>query len=116
MKKGATRWVLFIGKFAFKFPSLFGWKQFLWGLLANMQEKEFSKIKNMKNKLCPVIFSLPLGFLIVMPKIQILKEGELTKEELIIFCISEEFLVPAELKYDSFGYLNGKLVAVDYGS
>jgi len=116
MKKGATRWVFFIGKFAFKFPSFSGWKQFLWGLLANIQEKEFSKVDVLKNKLCPVIFSFPFGFLVVMPKAKILERDEISKEHLKTFCTCGEFMIPSELKYDSFGYLNGKLVSVDYGS
>lgn len=27
-----------------------------------------------------------------------------------------DYLIPAELKSDSFGYLDGKLVAIDYGN
>ncbi len=69
----------------------------------------------MKHKLCPVIFHLPLGFLVVMPKVRILVKDELSKEALEKFCIEENFKIPAELKYDSFGYYKGKLVAVDYG-
>jgi hypothetical protein len=115
-KRGATRWVFFIGKLAFKIPSLYSYRNFLWGLLANMQEVEFHNIKEMKEKLCPVYFHLPLGFLIVMPKIRILLEGEISKEELIDFCTNNEFYsIPAEIKNDSFGYYKGKLVAIDYG-
>ena len=115
-RQGSTRWVIFIGRFAFKIPSLYSWKNFLCGLLANMQESEFSKIHDMREKLCPVIFSLPLGFLVVMPKVRVLREGELSREVLKKFCTSNKnYTIHAELKYDSFGYLKGKLVAVDYG-
>jgi hypothetical protein len=43
MKKGSSRWVFFIFNLAIKIPSLYSWKNFLLGLLANMQEVEFSK-------------------------------------------------------------------------
>ena len=115
LRSGSTRWVLLIGRFAFKIPSLYSWKNFLWGLLANMQEVEFSRCCDMKDKLCPVKFYLPLGFLVVMPKVRILAKDELPKEMLEKFCIGQNFTIPAELKHDSFGYFKGKLVAVDYG-
>lgn len=115
LRSGSTRWVLLIGRLAFKIPSLHSWKNFLWGLLANMQEVEFSKCVDMKHKLCPVKFYLPLGLLVVMPKVKILVKDELPKEALEKFCIEDNFKIPAELKHDSFGYFKGKLVAVDYG-
>jgi hypothetical protein len=112
---GSTRWVLLIGLFAFKIPSLHSWKNFLYGLLANMQEVEFSKCRDMKDKLCPVKFYLPLGFLVVMPRVKILAKNELSKEALEKFCTEDNFIIPAELKHSSFGYFKDKLVAVDYG-
>lgn len=115
LRSGSTRWVLLVSRFAFKIPSLYSWKNFLWGLLANMQEVEFSRCSDMKYKLCPVNFYLPFGFLVVMPRIRILLKDELTKEALEKFCIENDFKIPAELKHDSFGYYKGKLVAVDYG-
>lgn len=115
-RQGSTRWVIFIGAFAFKIPSLYSWKNFLWGLLANMQEREFSKIHDMSEKLCPVKFSLPLGLLVVMPRVRVLNEGELSREALEKFCTANDnYTIPAELKHNSFGYFKGKLVAIDYG-
>ena len=62
---GATRIVFFIWNKVIKIPSFCSWKHFLWGLLGNMQERQFSK-SDMEG-LCPVIFSIPGGFLNVMP-------------------------------------------------
>ena len=115
LRTGSTRWVLLIGKLAFKIPSLHSWKNFLFGLLANMQEVEFNKCKEMKHKLCPIKFYLPLGILVVMPRVRILKKDELPKKALKKFCFDDNFKIPSELKHDSFGYFKGKLVAVDYG-
>ena len=115
IKKGSNRWVFIIGKFAFKIPSLHAYKNFLWGLLANMQEKEFSGIDEFKDRLCPVVFYIPLGLLVVMPRARVLEMNEISKEELKIFCTLTKGYIPAELKHDSFGYFKGKLVAIDYG-
>ena len=115
LKKGSNRWVFLIGRFAFKIPSLYSYKNFLWGLLANMQEKEFNSIDELKDRLCPVIFYIPFGLLVVMPRARVLKIDEISKEELEKFCTLEEKYIPAELKHDSFGYFKGKLVAIDYG-
>lgn len=115
LRSGSTRWVLLIGRFAFKVPSLHSWKNFLWGLLANMQEVEFSKCVDMQHKLCPVKFYLPFGILVVMPRVKALAKDELPKEALEKFCVEDNFTIPSEAKYDSFGYYKGRLVAIDYG-
>lgn len=115
LKKGSTRWVILIGKLALKIPSLYSWRNFLWGLLANMQEVEFSRVSIMKDKLCPIRFHLPLGFFVVMPRARVLYHGEISKEDLKSFCDLKTCVIPAELKYNSFGYYKGNLVAIDYG-
>ena len=114
MKFGSSRYVFFICKYAFKIPSPYSWRNFLCGLLANLQEVQFSKMKH--PKLCPVLFHLPLGFLVVMPKVKTLNRSDILKYDLDKFCTEENnFTVPAELKPDSFGIYRGNLVAVDYG-
>lgn len=113
--KGSTRWVFVANKFVYKIPSLYSFKHFLLGLLANMQEVEFSKCKDFKETLCPVKFYLPLGFLVVMPKVRILEPNEVSKDFLKDFCLNANLGELVELKHNSFGYLENKLVAVDYG-
>lgn len=117
-RNGISRRVIFLFGLAFKVPSWTSWRNFLWGLLANMQERQMYGCKELRDsgKLCPIYFSLPCGFLIVMPRVQILKEGEVCRERLVDFChANENWTVPAEPKCNSFGYLNGRMVAVDYG-
>ena len=68
-----------------------------------------------KEKLCPIIFHLPFGMLNVMPKARILKPNELSRQQLVEFCTcSDGSKIPTELAYDSFGYLDEKLVCIDY--
>lgn len=112
---GTHRTTYLVAGLAIKFPVIKTYKMFLHGLLANLQEVEFSKAA--WPELCPVIFSLPLGLLVVMKRAE-----PLTTEEYIELCRNykkfvdkEDYLVPVENKMDSFGKINGKIVAVDYG-
>ena len=115
IKRGSTRWVIITEKYCFKIPSLHSYKNFLYGLLANMQESEFSSVSYFRPYLCPVVFSLPLGFLVVMPTIEILEWDKTCVGYLYLYSHRKDFTIPAECKPDSWGRLNGKLVAVDYG-
>ena len=111
---GCTRTVFLIGRWAFKFPSIFEWQLFLLGLLANMQERTFSCTG--WPELCPVIWSIPGGWLVIMRRAR-----EMTCEEWGDFdaekwCNHDDYIIPAEPKEDSFGWLDGRIVAVDYGN
>jgi len=116
---GATRTVILTEKYAFKLPGTWGerpsywWKHLLLGLLANIQEITFSKTK--WPELCPILFYIPGGFLVVMPRLQIMTKEEFKNFDWNGFQSGQDYTVPVENKADSFGYLNGKVVAVDYG-
>lgn len=116
IKGGCTRSVLLIGKYAIKIPRLnYGWQLFLKGLLANMQEVHFSTMKD--ERMAPVIFSIPGGFLLVMPRCKAISKYDFLKVlNISYFHGLEPFKVPVENKIDSFGWLNNKIVALDYGS
>lgn len=112
---GATRYVFLIGEFAIKIPRLSSWKSLLQGLLCNLQEVSFSKTK--WPKLCPVVFSLPLGFLLVMPRCVSVSEEDWVnfESQLPDWVCGQGYLIPVEKKINSFGWLKGKVVALDYG-
>lgn len=114
---GTTRAVLLVGGVAVKFPAMREWRLFLLGLLANMQERQFSRTG--WPELCPVLFSLPGGWLVVMKRAQVLTEAEwlaISDAEMRDFTNKADYCLPVELKSDSFGWLDGNLVAVDYGN
>jgi len=111
---GCTRTVLLIGNFAFKFPSVFEWRLFLLGLLANMQERLFWTMCS--DKLCPVVWSIPCGLLVVMRRAKELTEDEWAEFDVESWLKDGDYPVPAEPKIDSFGWLDGRIVAVDYGN
>ena len=112
--KGATRTVFLVGKFAFKIPRMYSWKGFLQGLIANIQERLWSKAKH--EKLCPVLFGLPGGFLVVMPRTTKLTVRQFKYLGIQKWRDVDGVKIPVENKHDSFGWLNNRIVAVDYGS
>ena len=115
IKHGATRTVVLTRKLAIKIPYIFCWKNFLYGILANMQEAEFSKLKH--PLLCPVLFKFPLGLFIVMPKADV--QSQHMNDWLLLArkdADCELLFNIVEQKDDSIGLLNGQLCAVDYGT
>lgn len=109
--------VVFAFGLAFKIPSVFEWRLFLHGLIGNMQERTFSGF--CPDKLCPLLFSLPGGFLNVMPECKPLSsEFYLDEFDFDDFCACDEGADVSgivEDKRDSFGVLGNRIVAVDYG-
>ena len=114
IKYGSSRTVILTKKYAYKLPYIGLWKNFLWGLIANMNEVEFNRLKD--PRLAKVIFHLPAGFLVVMKKAKPLGIHEWNRKKFAEFSARHKgFVLPTELKPDSFGYIEGKLVAIDYG-
>lgn len=107
LRQGHSRTVIITRKWAFKFPSLRHWRGFLYGLLNNMAEVEWS---GFNQSFCPVRFSLPGGFLVVMPRCAPVDASY--SDEMEEICLGHFWI---EDKLDSFGILNGQVVAVDYG-
>ena len=89
-----------------------GWAAGLRGLLANMQEVYFFPLSD---KACPILFYIPGGWLVIMPRCKSLSNDDWKK-------LQDEGIsdysppIPVEFKRDSFGVLNNKIVAIDYGS
>lgn len=116
IKGGCTRHVILISKYAIKIPRLnYGWRLFLQGLLGNMQEVLFSKMND--ERICPIIFNIWGGWLLIMPRCKELTEQEFNNMDYKRFKSDIiDFNVPVEHKQDSFGWYKDKIVAIDYGS
>jgi len=113
-RTGCTRIVLLTKKFAFKFPNfLNGFRMFLYGLLANDQECIWYTQKY--PQLCPILFRLPLGLLVVMKKVRLMTDEEFESFDYDSFVVGEDYYVPCEKKSNSFGWLDDKPVIIDYG-
>ena len=113
IRHGATRHVLLVGCIALKIPRLTEWRLLLCGLLANMQERQFSRTG--WPELCPVLWSIPGGWLVVMRRAREMTDDEFAGFDSLAWMTRTDGLVPVEEKCSSFGWLNGSIVAVDYG-
>lgn len=101
---GRNRLVLLTRRYAFKIPSLRSWQDLLYGLLNNLTEARVGTSGHAG--VCPVLWHIPGGWLVVMPRLPILTEAdEIPNIEGL--CV--------ERKMDSFGRYNDRIVAVDYG-
>lgn len=114
-RSGATRAVIVLRKVVIKIPTFKSWKLFLNGMLANLQERQFSCLKD-KN-LCPVILSSRLGLFVVMRKCYRVNHIGLYLAELhrLKGALPSEFYL-SDAKPQNFGYLDGRLVKLDYGN
>ena len=114
-REGCTRIVILTERFAFKLPNfLNGLKLFLMGFISNMEEVQWSKA-NLEG-FCPVVFSLPFGILTVMRKAKIFTADEFLAFDYENFIQRQDYIIPAESKANSFGWLDGQIVAIDYGN
>lgn len=111
---GVTRTVILVGRLALKFPAVGEWRLFLLGLLANMQERQFGRAG--WPELCPVLWSIPGGWLVVMARAREMTTEEFEAFDFDRFVLGGTYVVPVERKADSFGWLDGRVVAIDYGN
>jgi hypothetical protein len=111
---GVTRVVFMTRENVYKFPTFESWRNFLNGLLANMQERRLSATG--WPELCPVKFALPGGLLVVMPRALPVSDHEWEVFDYERYVDRESYTIPVENKRSSFGVLRGRLVAIDYGS
>lgn len=114
IKLGTTRVVFLLGTLAIKVPRGTSWRLFLNGLLANMQEREFGATG--WPQLCPVLWSVPGGWLVVMRRATPLTYSEWSTFNVRKWRNRSTYVVPVENKWDSFGWVDGHIVAIDYGS
>lgn len=117
VERGCSRMVLLVGPYAFKFPSArYGWRQFLNGLIHNMNERAIWR-GTRDSRLCPILFSIRGGWLVVMKRAEMLSEANLAQIDLNLWArsLDESCVASVEPKPDSFGWLGHTLVAVDYG-
>lgn len=114
-REGCTRIVLLTKRYAIKFPNfLGGYVSLLRGFLANHQEKEWTAAK--LEGINPAVFSLPFGLAIVMRKARVLSPEEYVNFDYEKFIDRIDYVIPVENKWNSFGVLDGNVVAIDYGS
>lgn len=110
MKKGTTRIVFLVGRYAIKLPRIYSWKCFLRGLLANMDERLWYKSspKEWKMKMAPSLFCIA-GFILIQKR-----ASPLNCDEYENLDITEYKPLPMDNKISNFGWLHNRIVLVDY--
>lgn len=110
--RGITRLVLEFNKIVIKVPRPKIWRHFIIGLLANIDEYQTWSYSEYKEYLCPVLWISLGGWILVMRKVdRILKDSEY--DLMIVSKAKEHF--PGDDKVENYGWLNNKLVKLDYG-
>jgi len=112
IKQGETRLVFLVGNYAIKTPNfLKGYRQFLYGLISNHQEKAYS---NSNPNLLPVIFSCIGSLFIIFPRAKVLTEIDHETFLKVMKPIGDYPRV--DYKAESFGVWKNKVYVIDYGT
>jgi len=116
IKSGVTRIVFISKNRVYKIPNIKSYRQFLNGLLANMNEVSWwrDSSQDMKNLLCPVKWYFPFGLLVVMSRAEELKPPIIDDNEIFDNLIENN--LPYDPNPENFGKYKGKIVCIDYGS
>jgi hypothetical protein len=107
------RFVILNRRLAYKLLSPRCGKPFPLRILANMPEVMFGRTG--WPEFCPVLWWIPGGFFVVMPRVEVCT-AETAPADYEPLTDGLDHVVPAEHKPSSWGYLDGRLVAIDYGS
>lgn len=116
--KGVTRCVVLIGRYAFKFPRLFGeyHLHFLQGCYSNWSERQYYKLHgnvdyegNMAKWCAPSFFCSWFGLVQIQARC-VVNEVWLTGNQRRFY----KPLCGTDSKPHNFGYYKGKLVCLDY--
>lgn len=118
-KKGATRIVFLTKKYAIKIPSFYSWKMFLHGLIANLNERAFKEYSCTPGSgLCPTVYASETGLISIQKRcLPVQHRGMFWVELAHLACstvLHEDFFY-SDAKPENFGYIDGKLVKLDYG-
>jgi len=118
INKGSTRNVLVFRRFVVKIPTLKEYRLFLNGILANLQEKEWS---GHHPDLAKVIFCTRFGLFLVMEKAEVVSNN--TNWQSFQTMIKEKYkdddlkeFITSDTKPSNWGYVKNHLVKIDYGN
>ncbi len=113
---GVTRLVFVFSTFVIKVPKPRHWRNFLRGLIGNINEGDTWKWnsgkyeKGTSHLLCPVIWSMWGGWLLIMKR----AEPITTKQEGEVFRQDDWALFKGDDSLSNYGLLDGVCVKIDY--
>lgn len=117
-RQGVTRLVFIFDKFVVKIPNFTcQWNHFLKGIIANIEESKTWQYNSGKYErglsylLCPVLWCSWGGWVLVMKRAQMLT----IKDWGTVTVPEHKKHFPGDDTLSNYGWLNGKVVKVDYG-
>lgn len=111
--QGQTRLVILTKNYAIKLPNfLKSYRQFLYGLVSNLQELNY---QHKSPYLLPVQWSSYFGIVLVFKRVKPLNMM-LSKIEFNKIVGTLHGYPKIDFKLDSFGFLNGQVYIIDYGT
>lgn len=120
IRSGTSRSVIIFEKYVIKFPILrYGWKYFIQGILANINEGECYYNNrpeytdtNVQSYLCDIIWYSKSGLVLIMKKASVLSESKYIEFEKVIDEIESHF--PGDRKAENYGIIENRIVKLDY--
>jgi len=115
-KQGGTRYVIMLRNYVIKIPSWYSYKNFLNGLVANINETALGAYKH--PCLAELVMGNRFGLFVIQKRIKPVKHRGLFWVELSK--LTGESLIPGvhlrDVKPENYGYDRGQLKRLDYGS
>lgn len=114
VRSGVSRLVLLLGDWAIKLPHPGSWRRFLWGLQANMQERDWCGV----DRVAPLHYSNRYGLINIMARADSVPfRDEYCFRWFARMIYSDHDCRDYMLhdpKSENYGWLNGRLVKIDY--
>ncbi len=113
-KRGSTRRVFLVGGYAIKIPWGREWRLFLKGVLGNINE---AQISGDHKSFCPVVWCSWGGFILVMRRAVEMTYNDYETYKADMDELRKSFWIGeyVEPTFASWGFYEGRLVAIDYG-
>lgn len=115
---GITRIVFEFKAVVIKIPNFsYSWEHFIVGVLANIREHKTYRYNSGKydnglsHLLCPVLWCSWGGWFLIMKRVAVMTDDEYLNTDTSI----HQLHFGGDDKSDSYGYLNGYVVKIDYG-
>lgn len=118
IEKGSTRIVFIFNKLVIKMPNLLvQYDHFLYGLLANINER---KMSGKHKDLAKVFYGNKFGFILIMEKAEVISNDinwDKFKDSLFKIYQNDELreFMLSDYKPSNWGYIQNRLVKIDYG-
>lgn len=114
IRKGSTRFAFLFGRWVIKVPRWTEWRLFLRGLLANLQERQWSRTGD--DRIARVYVADPIGLMLVMERAQSLPKTFRQRHLDASLAQGRFDGLPQDFHIGNFGFRGRTLIMIDYGS